>query len=211
MAKFFVSAPAQYLQTLIKEASEINKQIGYPVADPNKEGLKLERDVFHLLQLLEVEEVFFPPSKTVKETCYLSYLDTCLKVDVCVKVKNYYLCWQIKAGMDEAKKHLALQKVTFKDKSYPVPGLIVISTWEKAKVGWKVQVLSEISQVSGIPVRTDVVETINKWKNLKTALKKKKEEKKPIALPSSVFSPEEGVVLTTLGLIQIQGKEVKFM
>lgn len=203
MAKAFISAPVQYPASLIKSASELNKKVGYEYK-PNKEGAELERQVFSLLQLLEAEEVFFPPSKVIKETLYLSYLDTDLKVDICLKVNNFYLCWQIKAGMEEAKKHLALEKVTFKDKSYPVPGLIVIATWEKGKIGWKLEVLSKIAQVSGVPIRQEVITGIEKWKKLHEKLKGK-------LLPSSVFSPQESVWLTTLGLIQVQGTNVKII
>ena len=200
MAKFFVSAPAQFHVSLVKEASQINWDVSYK-PNPNKEGSIVEREVYNLLLLLQAEEVFLAPSQIKKGKEYLSYLDTKLKADVLIKVGNFYLCWQVKSSMERAKEHLALEKVTFQGKSYPAPGLIVMDSWEKGKLGWKLQVLSEISQISGVPVRTEVIASVEKWKKLR----------KLKVLPTSMITSEEGVILTTLGLIQIQGKEVKFM
>jgi len=200
MSKFFVSAPAKLHASLVEEASQINWDVSYTYS-PNKEGSVVEREVYNLLSLLQTEEVFLAPSQVEKDKEYLSYLDTSLKVDVLAKVGKFYLCWQIKSSTEGAKKHLALDKVTFKGKSFSAPGLIVLDSWEEGKLGWKLQALSEISQISGIPVRNSVVSSINKWKKLR----------KLKVLPSSMITPKEGVILTTLGLIQIQGKEVKFM
>lgn len=210
MSKFFVSTPVKLPASVIKAAKALNIDTSY-LLNKEAEGAKVEIDVYHLLLLLDADEVFMPPSKVEKGRQFLSYLDTTLKIDILVRVGSFYLCWQVKSSMEVAKKHMELDKVTFQGKSYPAPGLIVMDSWEKGKLGWKLQVLSQVSQTSGIPVRPDVINAVEKWKKLKAAFKEKDNPKKVVTLPSSVFSPEESVNLTTLGLIQVQGTNVKIM
>lgn len=206
MSKFFVSAPVKLSKAVVKAAKALNLDTSYPL-NKQAEGAKVELDAYHLLLLLDADEVFMPPSKVEKGRQFLSYLDTTLKVDILLRVGNFYLCWQVKSSMEVAKKHMKLDKVTFQGKSYPAPGLIVMDSWEKGKLGWKLQVLSQVSQISGIPVRSDVINAVEKWKKLKAAFQETSKVK-VITLPTSVFSPEEASTLTTLGLIQVQGTKV---
>ena len=200
MAKFFISAPAIFPSSIVEEGKKINYGVSYP-HNKKKEGHKVEVDVYNLLLLLEADEVFMPPSEVRGNQEYLSFLDTCLKVDILVKVGETYFTWQVKSNVPKAKEYLnKYKKVSFNKKAYPAPGVIMLDSYSEGKVGWKYLCLREISRTSGIPIQPAVLQAVEKWRKLAKAKIKE--------IPIKVFSVQECTFLTVLGLITFLNSRV---
>lgn len=202
MAKFFVSAPVIYPISLVKAASKIDYSIGYN-ADESR-GEAAEKEVYSLLSMLQFDEVYLSPSKILNGSKYLCPLDLGLKVDVVAVLGKKAACYQIKSSLGGVKDYLKkTERVLFNDKAYPVPGVIMIDSNKEAGVGWRLKVLEELSKSTGVSIKEDVQASIDKWKPLRAKLKQ---------IPNTgLLKPNECLVLTQLGLIQVQGKVVKLM
>ena len=192
MTTTFISAPVSLYISLVKNASQINWDVSYPVKGGKEIGMIVEKEVYELLLLLEVEEVFLPPCQVKGGKLYLSYLDTKLKVDILLKVKGgNYLAFQVKSSLDLISKFKE-DKPSFKGKSYPLPGLIVIDHKKGvSSLGWKYKLLLDIAKISGVTLKEEVVSSVNKWKKLRT-LKK---------IPLGILKPMEVKILHTLNLV----------
>ena len=201
MTTTFVSAPTSYSSKLVKEASQINWDVSYPYY-PEEPGFLVEREVYELLLLLEVEEVFLPPSQVVDKMIYLSYLDTSLKIDLIIKIKQGdYLGFQVKSCLGQAASFKKV-KPSFKGKGFPLPGLVIIDHKAgKTSLGWKYKLLLEIANVSGVTLKEEVVSSVNKWKKLRT-LKK---------IPNGILKPMEVKILHTLALVIINSDHILAM
>lgn len=196
---YLVSAPTSFHTSLVKEASQINWDVSYPLPNEKREGSVIEREVYELLLLLNAEEVFLPPSKVKGNKNYLSYLDTTLKVDVLMKIGNHYLGWQVKSSLALVDSHLEKGKVTFKGKAYPLPGLIVIDHKKNSNVNWKYKLLVSIAEQAGVPIKEEVVLAISKWKPLRKLDK----------IPLGILKPDEVKILSTLGLVVVKSDHLQ--
>jgi hypothetical protein len=163
-------------------------------------GVNMEKNVFSILQLLEAEEVSLTPEKIENGYQYYSIMDVTLKGDIYLTVGDKVLIFQIKTFLQHALKHKSLEKVTFNSLTYPVPGLIYVNP-EKIKFGWKLHVLKEVSRITGVPVKDEVLLALEKYE----LFKGKKLKEVPI---KGIFSTQESVSLTTLGLIQVKGSKI---
>jgi hypothetical protein len=195
-----VELPLELPSHVVREASNLYINKGYFNGGKEvKKGRKLENLIYGIFTLLDAipslayglvnDDIYYP-----------SYLDA-MGIDIMIDLGNTHLCYQIKSsivGMKVYKERVG--RVQWNGVVYPSPGVLFVNVDATPK-GWKLSLLREVSRITGVGIRTSVLEAIK----LITAIKSSNKIK---TLPSRVLDLEVKRVLTVLSLIEVKGDTV---
>jgi hypothetical protein len=209
-----VELPLELPSHVVREASNLYINKGYFNGGKEvKKGRKLENLIYGIFTLLDAipslayglvnDDIYYP-----------SYLDA-MGIDIMLDLGNTHLCYQIKSsivGMKVYKEtELSLRSVDRRGANgrvgriqwngvvYPSPGVLFVNV-DATPRGWKLALLREVSRITGVGIRREVLSSIKLITSIKNSRIK--------TLPSKVFELEVKRVLTVLSLIEVKGDKI---
>lgn len=130
-----------------------------------------------------------------------SAADCQLKLDLMIEYTDGEAAGiQIKSSLHGAEEHIAKELVVYKDRAYPVPGVLYFDDTEN-----NLSILKGLAQIFGLRIRKDIREAVSLIKGAKW-----NGQVIPLMVVERLLSRKQLEDLGTLGLLIKVGREVKF-